>query len=229
MQEHKNDDIDVASHIPLITFLIKQQNIIPPIGWDYDDLVQQGTIGLLKAKKYFNPDYGVQFSTFAGKCIMNEFFMMIRKEKNHSTHFNHAIRFEAEIRETDGLFIHEVIEDVETTETRAGFNMIEDYLDSETLRFIYRMFYVQGYTQREIATEVGVNQSLVSKACGHIKKQVKRGYEGEKPEKKGKGGRRHSTFKVYLKRRERVLSGAQTVGDMPQMREQRRYFLPTVI
>ncbi|MBE7034964.1 MAG: sigma-70 family RNA polymerase sigma factor [Ruminococcaceae bacterium] len=45
---------------------------------DTDDLFQVGTIGLLKAIRAFNPDYGVCFSTYAVPVIMGEMKRYLR-------------------------------------------------------------------------------------------------------------------------------------------------------
>ena len=41
-------------------------------GGDNDDLIQEGTIGLLKAIRTFNPEKGVSFSSYAEVCIRSK-------------------------------------------------------------------------------------------------------------------------------------------------------------
>jgi len=46
-------------------------------GVDYEDLVQEGTIGLLKAAKKFDPERGVKFSTYATFWVRQAIFEVI--------------------------------------------------------------------------------------------------------------------------------------------------------
>ncbi len=49
-------------------------------GTEFDDLVQLGSIGLLKAIRRFNPDYGVCFSTYAVPMIAGEIKRFLRDD-----------------------------------------------------------------------------------------------------------------------------------------------------
>lgn len=46
-----------------------------------EDLYQAGFMGLIKASKTYNPDYGVKFSTFAFPSILGEMKKVIREDK----------------------------------------------------------------------------------------------------------------------------------------------------
>ncbi len=49
-------------------------------GYEYDDLMQVGSIGLIKAVKNFNPEFNVQFSTYAVPVITGEIKRYIRDD-----------------------------------------------------------------------------------------------------------------------------------------------------
>ena len=49
-------------------------------GYEYEDLFQLGSIGLLKAIKNFNPDYNVRFSTYAVPMIAGEIKRFLRDD-----------------------------------------------------------------------------------------------------------------------------------------------------
>ena len=54
-------------------------------GFDSDDLISIGTIGLIKAVNTFRSDSGATLSTYASRCIENEILMTLRaaqKRKN---------------------------------------------------------------------------------------------------------------------------------------------------
>lgn len=49
-------------------------------GYEYDDLIQVGSIGLIKSVKNFNPDFNVKFSTYAVPVITGEIKRYIRDD-----------------------------------------------------------------------------------------------------------------------------------------------------
>ncbi len=62
--------IDVESNLGLVHMLANQMRYLifnPAV--DYDDLVQDGVLGLIHAVKHFDPDLGFKFSSYAGRCI----------------------------------------------------------------------------------------------------------------------------------------------------------------
>lgn len=48
------------------------------VGGDSEDLIQEGTIGLLSAIRQYSPDYGAAFKTFAEHCIRMRLLSAIR-------------------------------------------------------------------------------------------------------------------------------------------------------
>ena len=50
-------------------------------GIEKEELIQEGTIGLIKAINSFNYDKGIRFATYAVRCIQNEILMCLRSEK----------------------------------------------------------------------------------------------------------------------------------------------------
>lgn len=76
----QNDDNDaktalLQNNIPLIKSIVRryQNKQI-----EYDDLMQLGTLGFIKAVNNFNTDYGVKFSTYAVPMIAGEIKRFIR-------------------------------------------------------------------------------------------------------------------------------------------------------
>ena len=50
-------------------------------GYETDDLLSVGTIGLIKAVNTFNAEKGSRLATYAVKCVENEILMMFRSGK----------------------------------------------------------------------------------------------------------------------------------------------------
>ena len=44
-----------------------------------DDIVSEGTLGLIKAARNFDGDKGYKFATYAVRCIRNEMLMFLRR------------------------------------------------------------------------------------------------------------------------------------------------------
>ncbi len=62
--------IDVESNLGLVHLIANQmRGLIFNGAVDYDDLVQDGVLGLIHAVKHFDPDQGFKFSSYAGQCI----------------------------------------------------------------------------------------------------------------------------------------------------------------
>ena len=49
------------------------------LGIDFDDLVQEGSIGLLKTIPHFEPDREMKFLTYAGKAVKNAMTDLVRQ------------------------------------------------------------------------------------------------------------------------------------------------------
>lgn len=67
----------VTENLPLIKSIVRRyKNKLV----EYDDLIQLGTLGLVKAINNFNTDYGVKFSTYAVPMIAGEIKRFIRDD-----------------------------------------------------------------------------------------------------------------------------------------------------
>src|SRR5690554_5124069 len=66
----------VEENMPLVLSIVRR---FLNRGLEYDDLVQIGSLGLLKAINDFNLDYDVRFSTYAVPKIMGEIKQHLRK------------------------------------------------------------------------------------------------------------------------------------------------------
>lgn len=67
----------VRENLALVKFIVKR---FMGRGAEYDDLFQYGCMGLLKAVDRFDPDFAVQFSTYAVPVIMGEIRRYLRDD-----------------------------------------------------------------------------------------------------------------------------------------------------
>ena len=66
----------VKKYLPMVRFIVKNYHI--PI-MDFEDFLQEGLIGLLKAIDEYDPEHNaVKFSTFAYTCILRRIYNIIK-------------------------------------------------------------------------------------------------------------------------------------------------------
>jgi len=76
------DNDFVNKHINLVRKIAHSFN---NSGLDFEDLVQEGLIGLFEAHKKFDEKRGVSFVTFATHCIKNNILGYVLQENKHYT------------------------------------------------------------------------------------------------------------------------------------------------
>lgn len=83
-------------------------------GGDYEDVIQEGMIGLYKAIRDYNPDKGVAFSSFAVYCVLSQIIDAVRtaSRKKHDS-LNLSISL-------DGLILNE---------DEDPYNLLDVYID----------------------------------------------------------------------------------------------------
>jgi RNA polymerase sporulation-specific sigma factor len=110
-------------------------------GEDLEDLISIGTIGLIKAIESFSLNKGTKLATFAARCIENEIHLRSLKKTRKDVSLHDPIGTDKEGNEITlidilGTEADDVVDKVQLTEER---------------------------TQREIAKELGINRSYVSR------------------------------------------------------------------
>lgn len=143
-------------------------------GEDLEDLISIGTIGLIKAISTFDHTRCARLSTYAARCIDNELLMMFRSKKKHSREISlhEPIGTDKEGNEISLLDIIEsppvdIVEEYSTREDiRFLLSVLKDTLSEKEYQVIclrYGLFGIEEQTQREIATQLGISRSYVSR------------------------------------------------------------------
>ncbi len=141
---------------------------------EMEDLISIGTIGLLKAVSTFDYEFGNRFATYAIRCIENELLMHFRKSKKTKMEVS---LFEPIGTDKEGKQIHlmEVllVDDVDVAgqmEIHRDVALLRQHMDSvltaREAMIIKKRYGICGEeekTQREIATELGISRSYVSR------------------------------------------------------------------
>ncbi len=140
---------------------------------DTDDLISIGTIGLIKGIDSFNSDKKIRITTYAARCIENEILMFFRSNKkyNNDISLNDYIGLDKDGNEISLL---DVLPDNEmdlATKIHNNINieLLMKYLDvlnnreKEIIVKRYGLFNNEEYTQKDIARELKISRSYVSR------------------------------------------------------------------
>ena len=139
-----------------------------------EDLISIGTIGLIKAIITFNPDKNNRLGTYAARCIENEILMMLRTRKKISKEVSLYEPIGTD-REGNEIQLYDIMEADDTDiqskidlkdDIMLLYNKIESVLSPRerlVLKMRYGLYNQEEYTQREIAEQLGISRSYVSR------------------------------------------------------------------
>ena len=138
-----------------------------------DDLISVGTIGLIKAVDTFNYENGTRFATYGAKCIQNEILMLFRSQKKlgYEVSLDDTIDVDKDgnpltyidIICTDDTIADDVDKKIKINK---ALEYIRDKLDDREKQIIimrYGLGNTRVYTQREVASILGISRSYVSR------------------------------------------------------------------
>lgn len=141
-------------------------------GYEQDDLISVGTIGLIKGINTFNPDKNVKLATYVSRCIDNEILMYMRSAKKQSLDISLSEPIDSD-KDGNPLTLVDVIADdiniEENIETKMDIENLRkaiDCLDSrerEIIEYRYGLFGKEELPQREIAKKLKISRSYVSR------------------------------------------------------------------
>ena len=163
-------NILIEHNLRLVVFLAKKYE---SSGYDIEDLVSIGSIGLIKGINTYKISKNIKLATYASRCISNEILMFIRKNKKQKTEVSleESLNYDAE-----GNELH--LEDVLGTEDDIVPKTFENDLnkeflnkeiaslnsrDKEIMTLRYGLNNTKEYTQKEVAKMLGISQSYISR------------------------------------------------------------------
>ena len=142
-------------------------------GEDNDDLISIGTIGLIKAVDSFRPDRGTRLATYAARCIENEILMHLRfiKKMRSEVSLYDPIGVDKEGNEITLLDILGTHSDIVSELVENKFEQVRlmgkiQNLSRRERKVLEMRFGLQDgtrKTQREIAKNLGISRSYVSR------------------------------------------------------------------
>ena len=141
---------------------------------DTEDLLSIGTIGFVKAVDTYNVKKGYKLATYAARCIDNELLMYFRGKKKQSRDIS---LFEPIGRDKEGnqIRLYDVLEEdaIDIAEEMDKQNhiarlkyLVDEVLDEreqDVIRKRYGLGEKGRYTQKQIARELAISRSYVSR------------------------------------------------------------------
>ena len=185
----KNGDKEAKSilierNLRLVAHIVKKYSFPNK---DVDELISIGTVGLIKAIDSFDSSNGTRLATYASRCIENEILMLFRNNKKQKSevYLQDPIGVDKEGNEfclIDILSSEKdcVLENVERNlQVKALYRKLGESLtkrESSILIMRYGLIDGKCKTQREIAVNLGISRSYVSriekKALKKLKKEL---------------------------------------------------------
>lgn len=171
----------IEHNLRLVVFICRR---FENTGIYLEDLISIGTIGLIKAINTYRVDKNIKLATYASRCIENEILMYIRKTANQKT----EISLDEPINmDYDGNEL--LLSDILGTDENVVTGALEDAVDIEILRHalgalpprereIMQLRYgLEGrreLTQKEVAQQMGISQSYISRLEKKIMQRLKK-------------------------------------------------------
>lgn len=161
----------IEHNLRLVAHIVKK---FDNTGEDLEDLISIGTIGLIKAIESFRPNKGTKLATFAARCIENEILMHLRslKKTRKDVSLHDPIGTDKEGNEITlidilGTEADDIVNTVQLKIEKSKIYRNLDILDDREKEVVIGRFGLEAggeeRTQREIAKELGISRSYVSR------------------------------------------------------------------
>lgn len=170
--DSKARDILIEKNLRLVAYIAKKYSSKDR---DMEELISIGTVGLIKGIDNYNESKQIRLATFCSKCIENELLMNFRAEKKQARdiYLNEPIGADKEGNEIALIDIIESVDDdvTEKIVLIENIKLLRENLDKVLTKreqeIIYKRYGIpegeKEYTQREIADEMGISRSYVSR------------------------------------------------------------------
>ena len=160
----------IEHNLRLVAHIVKK---FENTGEDSGDLISRGTIGLIKAIESYSDGKGTKLATYAARCIENEILMHLRatKKTKKDVSLHDPIGQDKEGNEISLIDVlkSESEDVVDTIQLNMELEKVKKYIDildereKEVIVGRFGLDLQKEKTQREIAKELGISRSYVSR------------------------------------------------------------------
>lgn len=174
----------IVHNLRLVIYIAKkfENNML-----NIEDLTSIGSLGLIKAVNSFKPSRHIKFATYASRCVENEILMFLRKQSNKTVDISidDALSIDSDGNELNLIDIlytdeYEVSKNIEEESERQILWQSIHTLPKREKDIILMRFGLNGVpekTQKEVADEIGISQSYISRLEKRIFKKLKKEIE----------------------------------------------------
>lgn len=169
----------IVHNLRLVVYIAKK---FENSGVNIEDLISIGTIGLIKAVNTFCPGKNIKLATYASRCIENEILMHLRKISSQKMEisFDEPLNVDwdgnelmlSDVLGSDG---DEINREMEEEDEKKRLLKVIDKLPEREKMIIDMRFGLEGkeeMTQKEVADELGISQSYISRLEKRIIKRI---------------------------------------------------------
>lgn len=176
LERYKNGDdkageVLILRNMRLVAHMVKHYNFDEK---DFEEYLSIGTIGLIKAIRTFDSEKGSRLATYASKCIDNEILMALRgdKKKNKDVSLQETVGSDKEGNEINIIdvvdngekdFLDAYIIKNDIVTLYKGIDEVLSEREKEIIIKRYGLFNKKESTQRELAENMGISRSYVSR------------------------------------------------------------------
>ncbi|MDQ0161263.1 RNA polymerase sporulation sigma factor SigK [Bacillus alveayuensis] len=163
-------NILIEHNLRLVAHIVKK---FENTGEDSEDLISIGTIGLIKAIESYSQGKGTKLATYAARCIENEILMHLRalKKTKKDVSLHDPI---GQDKEGNEISLMDVLKSenediIDTIQLNMELEKVKEYIDildereKEVIIGRFGLNMQEEKTQREIAKELGISRSYVSR------------------------------------------------------------------
>ena len=171
----------VEHNLRLVVYIARR---FDSTGWGLEDLVSIGTIGLIKGIASFRSEKNIRLATYASRCIENEILMFLRKGKNRGLEvsIDEPLNVDwdgnelvlGDVLGTDGDEVHrDLVREEDRQMLLAAVSRLSPR-DKEIISLRFGLFGQREMTQKEVASELGISQSYISRLEKRILLKLKK-------------------------------------------------------
>ena len=168
--DKESRNILIEHNLRLVAHIVKKYDTNKD---DIDDLISIGTIGLIKGIDSYKTNKGIKLTTYVARCIENEILMFYRSDKKNSKNIsiNESIGFDKEGNEISLLDLLKTPNPDYALDIykQDNIKLMKNYFkyltkrEKEILIKRYGLDNNDELTQKEIAKELGISRSYVSR------------------------------------------------------------------